>query len=655
MRVTAMTYRPQIDGLRAIAVLAVILFHADPRLVPGGYLGVDIFFVISGYLITSLIIADLGQGKFSLWRFYERRVRRILPVLFLVLAATLPFAALYLLPSQQAAYAKSLLATLLFSSNILFWQETGYFMAEADLKPLLHTWSLAVEEQFYLLYPLFLVAVWRFGPRVRVGILGLLFLASLIASTVLAERAPGANFYLLSSRAWELLAGALLAVAVAQGRVPSRFAGVLDLAGLAMVAGSLALFNAATPMPSVWGLIPVGGTVLLIAFATEATVLGRILALRPLVQIGLISYSAYLWHWPVFVFARLRFGDALRPEQLAGLIAATLLLSYLSWRFVEQPFRRHGAPALVPIRPLVAALAVIMVAFVALTQMPGLRIVGGASLVTDATDPTTPAGIEAKIAINYGLSESCEAAFTLSPACRTSDTPEVMLWGDSFAMHLAPAIDAGVGSRGMVQHTKSVCVPIIDISVVTPDYPVAWADGCIAFNDQVLDWLAGQPSIRYVVISSPFGLIFNDVYQRGGAIAVAPRPDLVRQKLIETAARVRAMGKTLIIVSPPPVTGENIGQCLAGAALRGDAEDACDFTTGQMHALNRTVFDFLHELSSEIPVIFLDELICAQGICDTRIGDIFMFRDSGHLSIEAARYLGEERAFYHRIQQVAAP
>ena len=650
---TTIPYRPQIDGLRAIAVVAVILFHADPRLVPGGFLGVDIFFVISGYLITSLIMADLAAGSFSFLGFYERRARRILPVLLVVLAATLPFAALSLLPMQQLAYARSVLATLLFSSNLLFWHETGYFMAEADLKPLLHTWSLAVEEQFYLLYPLLLGALWRFGPRLRLGVIGLIFVASLIASTVLAAHAPGANFYLLTSRAWELLAGALLALAMGQVQNANRFAGLFDLTGLIMVAGSLALFSALTPMPSLWGLIPVGGTVLLIAFATSATPLGRLLALPPLVQIGRISYSAYLWHWPILVFARLRFGDALGPVLLTGLIVATFALAYLSWRFVEQPFRHRGAGAPVPMRAFLAVLAIAGVALVALTQVDGLRVVGRAGLATATADLTTSAGVEAKIAVNYGLSETCETAFTLSPDCRTSDTPEVMLWGDSFAMHLAPAIKAGVGSRGMVQHTKSVCAPIVDISVVTPEYPAAWSEGCIAFNDQVLDWLSGQPSIRYVVISSPFGIVFNDVYQRGGQVATAPRPDLVRDKLFATAARVAAMGKTLIIVSPPPVTGENIGQCLAGAALRGAPAEACDFTTDQIDPLSTKVFDFLHDVSAQIPVLFLDQLICTNGLCDTRIGDIFIYRDGGHLSIEAARYLGEERAFYHRIQQVA--
>lgn len=642
------TYRPQIDGLRAVAVLAIILFHFDPRIVPGGYLGVDIFFVISGFLITSFIMADLERGAFSLLQFYERRVRRILPALFVVLAATLPFAALYLLPSQQAAHARSLLATLFFSSNILFWTETGYFTAEADLKPLLHTWSLAVEEQFYLFFPVILLALWRLGPRVLVAALGAMFAASLIASTILAQEAPAANFYLLPSRAWELLAGALLAIAVLRGIVHNRFADLLSLAGLGMVAGSLALFEETTPMPSALGLIPVGGTILMIAFASERTPVGRLLAWRPMKGIGLISFSAYLWHWPVIVFARFQFGDALAPGLVAGLFATVLALSYLTWRFVEQPFRRYGARAWMPIRPFLATLAASAVGLILLTQ-------DGPGLATVATDQATPASIEAKVATNYGLSDACEGAFTLSPSCRTSEAPEVLLWGDSFAMHLAPAINAGVGARGMVQLTKSVCVPIEGMSVVTPEYPADWADGCIDFNDQVLDWLAGQTSIRYVVVSSPFGIIYNDVYQRGGAVAVAPSPDLVRQALIRTAARVGAMGKTLVIVSPPPVTGDNIGQCLISAALRGDAEDACDFPTTSIHALSTSVFDFLHALPAEVPVVFLDELLCSDGICDTRIGDIFVFRDSGHLSIEASRYLGEERAFYRRIQLAAAP
>ena len=645
-----MTYQPHIDGLRAIAVFSVILFHADERIIPGGYLGVVVFFVISGFLITSFIVSDLDTGKFSLSDFYERRIRRIFPILFLVLAATMPFAAMLLLPSQQEAYAQSMLATFLFSSNIFFWMETGYFMPEAELKPLLHTWSLGVEEQFYIFYPLMLVAIWRFGQKVRIAILGLIFVLSLTASIYLSQTHPGANFYLLPTRAWELMAGALLALAPIDIMRNTWYSGWLGLFGFSMLGCSLFLLDAGMAIPSHWGLIPVGGTVLLIGFASTRSWVGRMLAHPVLVQIGLISFSAYLWHWPILVFARMRYGAALDPIVLAGLVGFILFLSYLSWRLVEQPFRGRGQRAWIPFRAFTVILVAVAGTLVGLSNVPGARILGATVMAGETADFTTPAGIEAQLAVNFGLNEVCEGSFTLSPTCRTSDTPEAMLWGDSFAMHLAHAIDAGVGARGMIQHTKSVCAPMVDISVVTPQYPGAWADGCIAFNDQVLDWLAGQNSVQYVIVSSPFGLIFNDVYLRDGTVVTAPRPEIVRDKLLKTAARIRSMGKTMVIVSPPPVTGENIGQCLSSAVLRGARKDACDFTTDQIHRLSQSVFAFLHDISAEIPVVFLDEILCKNGVCVTRIEDMFVFRDSGHLSIAASRYLGEQRALYLRIQ-----
>lgn len=651
-----MTYQPHIDGLRAIAVLSVILFHADPRLVPGGYLGVDVFFVISGFLITSLMASDLHDGTFSLASFYERRIRRIFPVLFLVLAATVPFAAWLLLPSQHEAYAKSVVAAFFFFSNILFWLQTGYFMPEAELKPLLHTWSLGIEEQFYLFYPLILMVIWRFGPSARVAVLALIFLLSLIGSILLSQTAPGANFYLLPTRAWELMAGALLALAPANILRNTRLSGLLGLIGLGMLGASFAFLGPDTPIPSHWGLIPVGGTILLIGCVNARSLVGRILGHPALVQVGLVSFSAYLWHWPILVFARIRYGPSLDPAVLTGLILLTLALSFVSFHVVEQPFRRRGRTALLPFRGLAVILVAVAGLLIGLTSGPGALNLG-IRLMADDTQPGshTPKGIEAQLAPNFGLNEVCEGSFTLSPECRTADTPEAMLWGDSFAMHLAPAIDAGVGARGMIQHTKSVCVPIVDISVITPEYPADWADGCIAFNDQVLDWLAEQSSIRYVVISSPFGLIFNDVYTRDGTVLPAPQPDIVREKLLETAARIRSMDKIMVIVSPPPVTGENIGQCLSSAALRGDSADACDFTTDQIHPLSQSVFSFLHGIAAKIPVIFLDDIICTDGICGTRFGDIFVFRDGGHLSIEAARYLGAQRALYLRIVQATRP
>ena len=337
-----MKYRPEIDGLRAIAVISVVIYHANTALFPGGYLGVDVFFVISGFLITQVIVGDLKADKFTFGNFYERRIRRILPVLYLVLLATIPFAMLWMLPSQKEDFAQSILATTLFSSNFLFWMETGYFMAAAELKPLLHTWSLAVEEQFYFLYPLLIVGLWRFARRMLLPILMVILVASLLATVVMAEQAPGANFYLLPTRAWELLAGAVVALTAWR---PAKGAGWLATAGLVAILVSFVLIDTSTPIPSFYGVPLVLGTMLLLVAATESTHIGRWLAWRPLVGIGLISYSAYLWHLPLFTFARLRSFGQPEPALLAFLAVASFGLAYLSYLLVEKPFRQRGDTA----------------------------------------------------------------------------------------------------------------------------------------------------------------------------------------------------------------------------------------------------------------------------------------------------------------------
>lgn len=345
-----MKYRPEIDGLRAVAVLPVILFHAGFPAFSGGFVGVDVFFVISGYLITTILLADLEEGRFSIARFYERRARRILPALFLVMLACLPFAWMWMLPAQFEEFGLSLIAVVLFVSNVLFWSRTGYFAPAAEEAPLLHTWSLAVEEQFYIVFPLFLLLLWRMG-RARGRERGFV-IAGIAALTLvslgLAEhgwrRYPEANFYLIQGRAWELGVGALCAfvlhVRTREGR-PLRPNGWLALPGLGLILLSIFLFDSTVPFPSLYALAPVGGAALIILFAGGSNLAGRVLSVRALVGIGLISYSAYLWHQPLFAFARIRSLVQPGPELMLALAFASLALAYLSWRFVEQPFRRR--------------------------------------------------------------------------------------------------------------------------------------------------------------------------------------------------------------------------------------------------------------------------------------------------------------------------
>lgn len=336
-----MKYRPEVDGLRALAVLPVIFFHAGFEWVSGGYVGVDVFFVISGYLITTLIINELEVGKFSIVNFYERRARRILPALFFVMLVSLPFAYLWLSPPDFRDFGQSLVAVSIFSSNFLFWLESGYFETAAEYKPLLHTWSLAVEEQYYILYPLFLMLFWRLGRQIILGVLAVTFVASLVLAHWAAYNDPNLAFYLLPSRAWELILGVAAAFYLQKRSFLPNFAfnQVASLLGLAMIVYSIVMFTEATPFPSLYALVPTVGTTLLILTAVKGTVAYQVLSLKPIVAIGLISYSAYLWHQPVLVFARHRtFGELSEPV-LFVLCVLSVALAAFSWGFVEQPFR----------------------------------------------------------------------------------------------------------------------------------------------------------------------------------------------------------------------------------------------------------------------------------------------------------------------------
>lgn len=337
-----MHYRREIDGLRALAVLPVILFHAGIEAFSGGFVGVDVFFVISGYLITTIILAELEQGKFSIIKFYERRARRILPALFLVMLISIPFAWFLLSPYHFVEFSRSLIAIVFFSSNILFWKESGYFANAASEKPLLHTWSLAVEEQYYVLFPLFLLVFWRLGKRWILVTLGLAFFASLGLAQWGSHAKPDAAFYLLPTRGWELLIGSFAAFYLSRvnrmafGKVTGEAFGWL---GLTLIFYSVFTYSKAVPFPSFYTLIPTLGTVLIILFATEKTMVGNFIGNKVFVGIGLISYSAYLWHQPLFAYAK-QIGVA-EDNNLVflALSSLTIVLAYLSWRFVEAPFR----------------------------------------------------------------------------------------------------------------------------------------------------------------------------------------------------------------------------------------------------------------------------------------------------------------------------
>ena len=335
-----MKYRAEIDGLRALAVVPVILFHAGFELFSGGYVGVDIFFVISGYLITTIIIEDIENKRFSIINFYERRARRILPALFFMMFVCTLFAWKLMLPSQMKDFSQSLLAVSLFSSNILFWRKSGYFDATSEENPLLHTWSLAVEEQYYIIFPIFIILTWRFGKKNVFWIIVIMTIMSLMLSEWGWRNHAVANFYLAPTRAWELFIGSIAAFIVQKRGVQVN--NFLSLIGLLTIIFSIFVFDERTPFPSIYALAPVLGTVLLILFCEKKTLVANILSTKIFVGLGLISYSTYLWHQPLFAFARLRVTDEPSLLLMLSLSILSIIFAVFSWKFIEKPFRNNS-------------------------------------------------------------------------------------------------------------------------------------------------------------------------------------------------------------------------------------------------------------------------------------------------------------------------
>jgi peptidoglycan/LPS O-acetylase OafA/YrhL len=478
-------YRPDIDGLRAVAVLLVMLFHADLG-VPGGFIGVDVFFVISGYLMTALLLKDRSApGPAARLRdFYARRIRRIIPAATVMTVVVLVAGAAIMLPKPYAALAKSAIAQQLMASNIYFWRNTGYFDGAAETMPLLHTWSLAVEEQFYLGYPLLLLCMRRARrSRVRIALI-LLTVASLALSIYGARYHPWGTFYLLPMRAWELLLGGLICVVPPPRRIAPWLLNAAGIASLGAIVGASFLFTKHTRFPGAAALVPcLAAAVLIYSNRGAPRATGALLAWRPLVIVGLMSYSLYLWHWPVLAFARIRLdivNQSLPLLVALACLAATFALAYISWRWVETPFRRRtsgdgnatdslgrpqaGASASTWRRPLVGATACALVVCGAGAAIVGTKgasmrfpkseypwLYDGKPYLTYIMDPKGSGELKPR---RLGSSDSDDGDF------------DFLVWGDSHAMAVGHALDSictELGAHGAMMAASAV-PPLLEVT-----------------------------------------------------------------------------------------------------------------------------------------------------------------------------------------------
>ena len=339
-----MKYRPEIDGLRAVAVLPVILFHAGFLIFEGGFVGVDVFFVISGFLITNIILKELNTNEFSLLEFYERRARRILPALTIVMITCIPFTLIWYMPGDMKNFSESLVSSSLFFSNILFWRESGYFETASELKPLVHTWSLAIEEQFYILFPLLLIILWKLRGNILFLVILICFFLSFFLAHWGAYNYPTASFWLLPTRGWELLLGAVISIYLFQNNFepPKRVSQVFSLIGISFIIVSILFFDKNTPSPSIFHLAPTLGAGLIILFALPGTLLNKFLSNKLLVVVGLISYSLYLIHQPIFAITKYRFQADTIETYIIPILISIFFLAFLNWKFIEKPFRNRN-------------------------------------------------------------------------------------------------------------------------------------------------------------------------------------------------------------------------------------------------------------------------------------------------------------------------
>jgi peptidoglycan/LPS O-acetylase OafA/YrhL len=629
-----MKHRRDIDGLRAIAIIPVVLFHAGVAHFGGGFIGVDVFFVISGFLITGILLEDIRKDRFSIATFYERRARRILPALFTLLFFTTLAAYKLLLPNDLHDYGRSLVATLFFVSNIAFSREMGYFDGPSELKPLLHTWSLAVEEQFYIVYPLFLYAVTRFFRKRYTAAISTVLVLSLAYSIWRVGTQPLTSFYLATTRAWELLIGGLLAIQTLPRVRQKLTANLMALIGVGLIAYGVFAFSAATPFPGVHAIYPCLGAALIIYSGMEAeTLVGRVLSTQPMVFVGLVSYSYYLWHWVVIVFTKHYLNRPLSAREMAAVIVIPFIISSLVWKFIENPFRGRGA---IGTRTFIfsgaAAIAMLFAVF-------------GASAVLSKGFPSRFTG-EARMLISarddfWKRRDECDGK-----VCRigTPGVPETfLLWGDSHAGALAPAFEHLAFSDTLAGAVafQSSCAPLLKMK----RYDVNGKD-CTDFGNSVIGYIKSH-NIRTVFLHGRWARYTESTWHEQNLpvlLSSSMRPqdnyEAFAQLLDSTLKELRGLDLHIVIVGSIPEIGADVPETLAREAISGKPLDM-SLQRDEFMKRQERAFQLLRNAAREYDaqIVYPHELLCTDSECSVLKGEWPLYVDDDHLSIHGAMYL----------------
>ncbi len=604
-------YRPEIDGLRALAVGGVVAHHTGLGVVPGGFTGVDVFFVISGYLITGIIAAEMAAGKFSQWRFLERRIRRIVPALAAMLAVTSAAAWAILTPEDFRPFSQSLTAASLFASNLLFVRETGYFDSVEGMLPLLHTWTLGVEEQFYLIFPLVLIACLRWRRDAMLPVVAILGGLSFVLALVLAEHWPQGAFYLLPTRLWEFALGAACALLPARPRAR----GWLALTGIGLIAAGFWLIRPETPAPGAMFLLPTIGTALVILFAAPQNAAGRLLAWRPFAWLGLVSFGTYLWHQPLLVLVHYVWFGPLPLPAVLGLVAGSVALGAASYTLIEQPVRQK--------RLLASRGSLLLVCAAALAVPAAVGVAGHLRWFVPASN--------AEAARLDGLHPGIEFSSEIGPA----DGPfPYLLFGDSHSGHYRKALENRFGPGLLLNYPSCLAAP--GVSNMRPDE----ADFaiCRAMPAQLVR-LAHQHGIRTVV----WGQLWErELYADGSAtpLAFGEGARLLEKGMQAVADRLPA-GTRIIIMGNVPSASAAAPQVQGGLTrCRAFVNAVCPSAYPADRAQGVAINARLRALAARDPrFVFVDTAapLCPDGRCLIVQDGTLNYWDSSHLTQSGAR------------------
>jgi len=637
-------YRKDIDGLRAVAVIPVVLFHAGIPFFSGGYVGVDIFFVISGYLITTILMKQLNQGSFSIATFYERRIKRIFPALFSILIACSIVANWIMLPGEFDQFKKSLVATLFFYSNYFFMFDVGYFAEHAETKPLLHMWSLAVEEQFYVLFPLYLYLGFKYFKRHLFKVAVILLIVSLVYSELLVSELPSDAFYSTPARAWELLVGSLLAICPQRLLIHKKvLANGVSLIGLSLIIYAIVFFSKTTPFPGLMAAVPVLGSVMILASAhTQGNFVGVLLSSPVFRFFGLISYSLYLWHWPVLTFARLYSLGSHSYDLIPFLLVLMVVLAYLSWRFIETPFRKNDLFTYSSKWKLNKLSVILLLSFVAITTL-------SFSDYRKKIPREYRAHLEKRVDSKPLQLTDCDqykASKRNLVLCKLGDLDaekiSFVVLGDSHAFALLPGLQESARRHGKKGYYvgSGGCIALFGVSRVKQGF-----EHCLTRMVAMSEFLAEHPEIKQVILASRWGTYTTGKRYKN----TLGDPFYIRDELTETLsfeenkkvfergfdrtiAWLRAQDRETIVITQVPES-EYGSLDMVRANMLGKSIDfrpvLAEYMERQKIAFD--VFNY-YQKKGDIELIKMHEYMCDQDTCEVIEAGKSIYIDNNHIS-----------------------